>query len=112
MKYHENGTDTMEIIMKNTCEYEMLIGEFTITLPQTTWALVRKNPTYKEGNKFTHVSNCKKSGNNESCKVSLRKINGVMQGSAALTLPYWYGSLATNMMGRWANGTTDFNLVE
>jgi hypothetical protein len=44
--------------------------------------------------KYTYISGCKKLANgNESCKVSLRKINGVMQDSAAITLPYYYGSM-------------------
>ena len=32
-KYNYVGTTSLEIIMKNTCEFDMLITEHTITLP-------------------------------------------------------------------------------
>ena len=73
------GKKRHEIIFKNDCEEYKLISEWTITLDQTTWATVRTLPVFVDGEKFTHISYCKKFDNGtESCMISLREINGVM----------------------------------
>ena len=61
--------------------------------------------------KYTHISKCKKLANDrESCVISLRSVNGVMQDSAAITLPYWYGNLG--IAGNHYQDFTNFDLKE
>ena len=62
------------------------------------------------GKKYSYISNCKKLANaRESCDITLRKINGVMQDSAAITLPYYYGTVNLNT-SHWQDYTS-YNLT-
>ena len=100
--------------MKNTCEKYKLVTEWIWTADSSVWEEVRSMPMFDEraygGFKYTHLHRCKKIGNDrEQCTVSLRKINGVMQDSAALTFPYYFGKISVKPA---YYQTHNYNLVE